>query len=571
MNCKSAGHFIDEFIDGYCDAEKASQIKEHLDSCIICTDAYDSQLQIRSAMRSFSVPSKTDQQWLSLEKSILSEIEHISPQIKTIPFKPAGLMQWRVAAVFILFLLGSIPFVYNGLKEWEKSNSFAGAPKVISIEGSVALNGSVCADQHKLPEVKVGEMIATNIKSSVTIKADSGSNLTVSEKSAISLKSFSRKNQTFQLDYGKVAVQVAKRQKDQLFSVKTRNAVCEVVGTKFSVEFAGDSSSQTTLLKVLEGCVRFRTLDGNAVLVNSGEQCSINGGLIGRKVAAPSNDSILENGNKKTFEDIVRRGDKKLINELKPTENDNYLSAAEYISYISGADTLIEKNDYTGALQVVDRIISTSPLKSDQRYDASMKKARILKSLKQYTNVAAVFENVANGNFRNEYKGNALYQYAMLQKNELKNVNKSIEALKKYISLHTDGLMISDAYYSLAEILHEKKDYSGEASVYTKYIEAFGSAESNQRAVYALAKLYSSELHDCSRALGLFTHLADTYPKGPYTEDALFWKANCLHVQGMAIQAIRAYKEYLEKYPTGRWSMDAKARTTAINDAGDKR
>jgi TolA-binding protein len=131
--------------------------------------------------------------------------------------------------------------------------------------------------------------------------------------------------------------------------------------------------------------------------------------------------------------------------------------------------------------------------------------------------------------------------------------------------------MISDAYYSLTEILHEKKDYSGEAAIYSKYIETFGSAEGNQRAVYALAKLYSSELHDCSRALGLFTHLAETYPNGQYTEDALFWKANCLHVQGMANQAIRAYREYLEKYPAGKWSMDAKARTTAINETGERR
>jgi outer membrane protein assembly factor BamD (BamD/ComL family) len=39
----------------------------------------------------------------------------------------------------------------------------------------------------------------------------------------------------------------------------------------------------------------------------------------------------------------------------------------------------------------------------------------------------------------------------------------------------------------------------------------------------------------------------------------------------MANQAIRAYREYLEKYPAGKWSMDAKARTTAINETGERR
>jgi TolA-binding protein len=571
MKCKSIDHLIDEFIDGNCDAKITSQVKEHLDFCVVCSDEYASRLQIQLAMSSFPVSFKTNEQWRSIETRILNELDTITPQAKTVSFKTTFSSQLRVAAVLVLFLLASLPFIYFRFHHSKDAGSLAFAPQVISLEGAVELNGVVCSDITKLPEVNVGEVVSTNSNSSAIIKADSGSQLTVKEKSAIRVKAFSKKNRTFQLDYGKVAVNVAKRKDDQLFSIKTRNAVCEVVGTRFSVEFTGDSSSPATVLSVLEGCVRFRTNDGNAILVNSGEQCAINGGSIGKKEISIEKEPRITPEQEKTIEAAIRAGDKKLIDGSRNPNSKDYLPVAEYIKQISGTDSSIDRNDFNGALKKVDNVIATSLLKPDQLYDANMKKARILKLLKRHSDVARVLEAVADGNFRSEYKGNALYQYAMLQKNELNNSVKAADALKKYISDHKDGLMISDAIYSLAEILHEKKDYSGEAAVYNQYIELSGNTESTQRAVYELARLYSTELNDCSRALGLFTHLSDKYPQGAYSEDALFWMAKCLQVQGKVAQAINAYKEYLHRYPEGKWAMDVKARTTARSETGANR
>jgi len=570
MKCTLVDHLIDEFIDGCCDATVTSQLKEHFDSCITCSDEYASRLQIRSAMRSFPVSYKTDAQWRVIEYQILNEIESIAPASKTVPFKKhfTSTTPLRVAAVLLLFLFASIPFVYYRLHHYEKGGALASAPQVISLEGKVELNGVIFSDNNRLPEVKVDEVISTSTKSSAVIKADSGSHITIKEKSSIRVKSFSNKSRTFELDYGKVAVSVAKRKADQLFSVKTRNAVCEVVGTRFSVEFAGDSSAPATILSVLEGCVRFRTNDGNAILVNSGEKCAINGTSIGKKERSIA-DTISLNEHKKKIEAAIRAGNKNLAERSGNHSSNEYVSVEQYVKEVSGVDSSIEKNDYTGALLKIDHVITNSLLKPDQHYDANMKKARILKHLKRYSDVAGVLEKVANGNYRNEYKGNALFQYAMLQKNELNNTAKAVETLRKYITSHKDGLMIADAFYVLAEILHEKKEYSAAADVYNQYIEHFGTTPSAQRAVYELARLYSTELNDHSRAYGLFSHLSNAYPDGPYSEDALFWKAKSLQAQGKAAQGIIAYKEYLNKYPNGRWAMDARARTSK-NETGDK-
>lgn len=571
MKCTLVDHLIDEFIDGSCDAAITSQVKEHIDSCIPCSDEYASRLQIRSAMRSFPVSSKTDAQWRAIENQILNEIESVTPGSRTVSFKKPFTFatQLRVAAVLLLFLFASIPLVYYRLHHPQNGSALASAPQVISLEGAVELNGIAFSNSNSFSEVKVNEVISTSAKSSAVIKTDSGSHLTVKEKSAIRVKSFSKKNRTFQLDYGKVAVSVAKRKSDQLFSVKTRNAVCEVVGTRFSVEFTGDSSAPATLLSVLEGCVRFRTNDGDAVLVNSGEQCTINGTSIGKKERSIGEDAVITSGQKNAIEAVIRAGDKKLVTGSGNHNSNEYVSVAEYVKQVSGVDSSIERDDYTGALRKIDDIMANSLLKPDQHYDANMKKARILKYLKRYSDVASVLEEVANGNYRTEFKGNALFQYAMLQKNELNNSKKAVETLRKYIDAHKDGLMITDAFYTLAEVLHEKKEYSAEAAVYNQYIELFGTASSAQRAVYELARLYSTELNDHSRAFGLFAHLSDVYPEGPYSEDALFWKAKSLQAQGKAAQEIIAYKEYLGKYPNGRWAMDAKART-ARSETGDK-
>ncbi|HEX2958535.1 MAG TPA: FecR domain-containing protein, partial [Chitinispirillaceae bacterium] len=466
-----------------------------------------------------------------------------------------------------------IPFIHNLTNNRHINSEVAFTmPQLIHAEGMVSLNGTIASELRKNQNIVIGSVIATESGAQVIIKADSGSNIALGEKSAVKVKAFSKKNQTFQLDYGTVSVHVAKRKDDQLFSVKTRNAVCEVVGTRFSVEFNGDSSKPSTVLFVKDGCVRFRTLDGNAVLVKSGEKCSINGTVMGEKAVLIRNDRLGEDfESKKSIETVIHNHDKRMIAEKRETDQSTLLPVSDYIRLMREADSLIDKEKFSEALQSIEKVVSSSVMKPDQFYDATMKKVRLMKRLQRYRDAAVLLENVAAGKFRKEYCGNALYQLAILQEKELKNSEKAIESLQKYISEYNDGVMISDAYYSLAVILHEKKDYKAEAIVYNQYIETFGNTESSQRAVYALASLYSKELHDCTRALGLFTHLEQSDPKGVYAEDALFWKANCLNAQGKANMAIAAYKEYLERYPDGRWVMDAKARTLTKNDPGGQK
>ncbi len=567
MNCKSVCKLLDEYIDKYCDDSTSARVREHLDKCDSCSTEYEARLHLRAAMRSFPVPAKADAQWQKIENFVKNEIEHITLEKRVVPFKKTVSLQLRVAAVLLLMLFAAIPFIRNQMRNHQGGYQQPVLPQLVRAEGTVSLNGIICSDQSK--NLNIGSVVSTTTGSQVIIQADSGSSIKLEEKSSIRVKTFSKKSQTFQLDYGVVSVHVAKRREDQLFSVKTKNAVCEVVGTRFSVKFTGDSAKPATILTVNEGCVRFRTLDGNAVLVNSGESCSINGSAIEEKVpVSTEKKAVGDLLSKKAIESVIRTQDKKLVAEKRASRNDLSLTVSDYIGLTRETDSLIDMDKFSDALQSIDKIMSSPALKPDQLYDATMKKVRILKRLQKYQDVAVLLERIATGNFRKEYCGNALYQLAILQEKELKNNDKAIEMLRKYVSLHSDGVMISDAYYSLAEILHQKKDFKAEATVYNQYIDAFGNTDGAQSAVYALASLYSKELNDCNRALGLFTHLEKSNPKGEYAEDALFWKANCLNAQGKAAMAIEAYKEYLERYPGGRWVMDAKARTMAKNDPG---
>lgn len=572
MDCKNVHSHAHDLIDGRCTLAESQEVSSHLHGCAACTEYVNSLQLLKKSLGEFPVPGKRAEQWDAIELSILKEIGKVNTvkQFSTPKYRHP-----LAAAAVLLLTVVSLYFIVQNYVSQQHQFNVSPFPAIVNVQGKMTKNGQAYEVSGKKSTVIAGEEIVTASGSKVIIKSDSGSTLTIGQNSKIAVTHYSKKNQTYLLERGAVDVEVSKRTSGQLFLVKTPNAVCEVVGTKFSVDVKTTDKGLQTILKVVEGCVKLKAHDGDSVFVNYGTEQSITNGVfdysnVGNQVHREQ-DSRIESCSSAVINTTekptpVKNGGKDISVSSSSAPESIRDDMAQ--SKLRDATLLFESGKSVEALAVLDTLSASGSLAQDLQYDVFMKKARILKMLKKFNDACEMYSKIADGNFRNEQKGNAVYQAAVVKATELRDIDGAIEGYRRYIHEFKDGLMIPEAYYSLGDLYHSRKQFAEEAKLYKEFIEKFSDIAGIERAIYTLAQLYSTEMGDCARSVGLFTHLGDKYPDGYYTEDALFWKASCLQSEGRAVQAIDAYKKYIEKYPQGRWAAEARERSAGSESVG---
>jgi TolA-binding protein len=89
--------------------------------------------------------------------------------------------------------------------------------------------------------------------------------------------------------------------------------------------------------------------------------------------------------------------------------------------------------------------------------------------------------------------------------------------------------------------------------------------------LYSLARIYSRDMQDCDKALSIYSQIESEFPNSNFAEDALFWKAECLFQLKRISQSVSAYKQYLTRYPDGKWVTEAQIRSGYKITAGTSR
>ncbi|MFA5778736.1 MAG: FecR family protein [Elusimicrobiota bacterium] len=182
-----------------------------------------------------------------------------------------------------------------------------GEAKINSVSGEVTINSAAAIVGQQL---NTNDVIKTSAVSNSIIMIN-GHEVTVSEKTEVSLNELTEDSSMFSIWLGKIRAKVNKLKAKQKFEIKTPTAICAVRGTDFAVDVSADLF---TRLEVYEGVVSAREeITGGEVLVNPGEFTTI------QKGEAPKEPQNLEKETQKseeTKEDFKSEAQREIFMEI---------------------------------------------------------------------------------------------------------------------------------------------------------------------------------------------------------------------------------------------------------------
>ncbi|MFH0920119.1 MAG: PEGA domain-containing protein [Fibrobacterota bacterium] len=239
------------------------------------------QRKVARLLKRVTPPEKTASEWLYLENKVLADLTLEHPRLAK-PHRP--LFSFRpVGAAALMFLLIVAVLFTLGRRTAAPSLASTDA-RLLLVEGAVEsanLSASgVPGSWHRvraLEPFSAGHAFRVPQTGRLRALLDNGTLLELTAGSRFSVSRLDAGNVLLHLEEGAVLLSVAKRAPDRSFAVTTRNARCEVVGTRFKIQAVGNGTAHTTL-SVLEGAVSFRERSGrSATLVRSGESAVLSG------------------------------------------------------------------------------------------------------------------------------------------------------------------------------------------------------------------------------------------------------------------------------------------------------
>lgn len=570
MKCIQVKKHLYSYTDNTSDDNLRNSIETHLNECQSCMSEYDSIKSILGLMHQLPVPEKNNQQWQSMQQSILSQIAKNNDKFsiyknKYLHFIPRTFSKWAVAALLV-FSIVSIFTISLSLNSQSGFENLFSLPRIVDVQGlaySQNLSDSGLSKPIDLKSNHIsGNIIKTSSQATLKLQTDDKSFLDISENTSIHINECSIKKQLFTLKQGKVTANVGKRKSGQIYQIQTPNATCEVIGTRFSLSYENQSDTlkSKTILYVLEGKVLFRITNGRSVFVDSGE------------TAVATSDTIFpltQNGYLKTS---IKSSENYLKDRIKNTKGSSSISKqpCKYpkTDLYSSITSLIDSGDLDKAILELSKIYSNPNKSNEMRIYAMQKEAWCWKMKKNYSKSIALFQRIIKEAESSKQKESALFQIASIRHLEMNDFDGAIKDLQQYINDFPHGIWAEEVTFTLAELLHLKKNHLKAADIYKSIVINYPKSSKFENALYSLARLYSRDLSDCDRAVEIYSRLETQFPNGSYTEDALFWKAECLFLQKRITQSLSAFQQYLQKYPNGKWVTEARIRSGISVTAG---
>ncbi len=558
MRCSDFLRNLHQFANNTLSDELREDALVHIKECRNCSDEFNSLKTLLHCLAQMPVPEKDDSYWQNINLRICSEIKQIS-RVKDssksiLSFSRSSLGKWAIAAMFLISVVSVSSFFSNKLfsKHNTSSTEEISLLKIVDIKGQVfdlpsdtGVKKPIDINSTRLE----GKTIRTAASSSLRLQTDDKSFLDVAEKTSLLIKECNQKKQSFTLKHGTVTAQVNKRNAGQTYQITTANASCEVVGTRFTLSFKDNPNPKEsqTILHVLDGRVLFVNARGLSVMVDSGYYAVANLDTI----LMPDTKRIVKKGEKDRSKDHSKDFETKITNDDSILKND----------VLKAASALMESGSLDAAIEELRKIHSTSYLPKNIRIKALQKEAHCWKLKQNYSQAIKTLKQVLDQADSDNQKEYALFQIASLQRNELNDFNSAILNFKQYLSDFPQGIWAEEACITLAELYQLQKNYPKATELYQKFISQYPKSIRLESVLYSLARIYSRDMQDCDKALNIYSQIESLYPNSNFAEDALFWKAECLFQLKRISQSVSAYKQYLNRYPDGKWVTEAQIRS----------
>lgn len=625
MKCAEIRKKIQDFLSGTCSLSLYREISSHLEKCEKCREYENDLKKLLSVLKKQSFVSlPKEAKWNKIEKSIFNNLDNESNLFEN--RLPLCVFDWKRTAVAALLLISfvcilGIPF---GIRKYRKNvvsqtADVSSYPKLVNTIGSVSVvNDNIKSENSDLE--KNGITIKTADSSLTNVLLNKRTTLSLDNNTVCRINKLSIDTQIISLQQGNVLAKVGKRGREQKFRIETPNAFCDVVGTQFKVWYDDTAFGKcVTRLAVYKGSVVFGVGLNKEVPVDSGYCIEAVGETLGKPVLINKNKDRLKNkimvisepdeaivsinGNKAGLTPLSFEFEKGVY-QIKVYKNgysmwEKHLNLAKYekdtiriklrtalgiseksekISDSNTSDSvlinkvveLIDSENYDSALIVLNDIVCNSKTRRETKVLVLTKMAYCQSSMGRHDKAVEALLQIVNGRFSDDQKGSALFRIATIKKDQMHDYDGAVEALIKYFKDYSEGIWIEEVGFSLAELLVIKGMFNEAASVYEVLMEKEISIKGNVKILYNLAQLYLQHLKDNARALELFTLLDENFPGNIYSEDALFWRANCLFELGRITQSFNEYSNYLSNYPDGKWVEEIRIKLNRTETAGVK-
>jgi len=221
------------------------------------------------------------------------------------------------------------------------------------------------------------------------------------------------------------------------------------------------------------------------------------------------------------------------------------------------AKTLISKGRFSDALPVLQKCALQNPI-------CRMWLSRCHEELHNYDEAIVVMNALATDNSAPiELRDNAQYSQINLYLNGKKDAAKALIAVDAYTSAFPEGCWSEEAAYEKARINQLLSRHKEAAQLFEAYVARFPKGPRTEKALNEAAMTRLNRLSDPVNALKNFEALL-ALNSNNYSEEALFWKAQALYTLGKSVDALSAYREYLGKYPKGRYAVLCNERMKSL-------
>lgn len=578
MKCLEAKNYLHKLAGNSLSSnvEIKDAIEFHLTECPKCFQEFNALQTMLKLMHQLPVPEKSDQQWQSLQDSIILALDNasssnssLSARNQLFTFPTLSVRKWAIAALIVISTVSVVTyFALSSVKQNAVTTQNTSLPKIIDINGEAYSINSSTQKPLDIQNAELnGNILRTASKASLRIQTDHKSFIDIAENSSLQINKCSEKEQLFTLKQGIVTAQVGKRKTDQIYRISTSNAICEVIGTRFrlSCENQADSEKCITTLYVLQGKVLFRLANGTSSQVDSGYSAVAKNNTI---ISLTADNQKTRDSNLPEKHNVLKTGQKHSRNTVEFSVHDSLTKNTKKSGTLSSVSSLIESGKLDEAIAELRKIQFNRNIAPGILVSALQKEALCWKMKKDYSQAIKVLEAILKTECPDDQKESALFQIASIRRSELNDFDAAINDLIQYTTLYPNGILAEEASFTLAELYQLKKNYDNAIKVYRTIIDKYPQSTRFETALYSLARIYSSSMNDCDHALGIYSRIELQFPDGILAEDASFWKAECLFQQKKINQSIAAYHQYLQKYPNGKWVTEARLRSGSDATAG---
>ncbi|MFH0920041.1 MAG: FecR domain-containing protein [Fibrobacterota bacterium] len=476
--------------------------KTHLQACAQCRSLLEERLTFSQALAEQNrKPALTDEEWDTLAAAaigqdgpLLDDHEWDSLVEKAVPHKPeaarGNVLPFHFSTAVYAMAAGLIMLI-SGFTffHFQRPTQSNPGPSSTALRPAYAKPIALTGQSQALPSKGARLRVIKNIKQEAKVSLEEGAAL------------FQVTPNTY-----------------HAYVVSTPDAEITVTGTIFDVWI----QEGKTRVSVIEGSVHvlYRALNRTLIL-SANEQCRIKDGKTSVQTMGPSDINSLQ----------------PYINILTPPASPPH--GALPIPPIIPAPV---KNLASES--------SSSEIPPDIK--AWLNAGLLLSAKGDPAGALAQFEKIILAPSQGRAQETAIFKSALLLAGPLKKPEEGIRRLQEYSAGYPSGVYAEETLAELIKISRYQGALDNVLKYEKEYLDRFGSGALATDYRYETATLLR-EKKDFNAAADHYRRFTETAPADVRTEDAYFWLGKCLVALNRSSEMESVYRQYLEKYPQGRW------------------